>query len=91
MWIGPFVTAAALAAITPSSARSVIQVYNVEELYAAVNDAANDGAMVVLSAGQYALTRLDPHGAARPNGGRLELRTDMSIFGVTGHPEDARA
>jgi hypothetical protein len=88
MWIGPFVTAAALAAITPSSARSVIQVYNVEELYAAVNDAANDGAMVVLSAGQYALTRLDPHGAARPNGGRLELRTDMSIFGVTGHPED---
>jgi hypothetical protein len=88
MLIASFVAAAALAAIPPASAGSVIHVSTVEELYAAVNDTGNDGATVVLWAGLYALTKLDPHGAARPNGGRLELRTDMSIFGVTGHPED---
>jgi hypothetical protein len=80
--------AASLVAAAPSSAGTVIQVSNVEQLYAAVNDPANAGVTLVLSPGQYLLTRLDPQGGARPNGGRLELQTDMSISGVTGYPED---
>lgn len=62
-----------------------VQVFDVESLYAAVNDPDNAGATIVLAPGTYHLTRLDPVGAARPNGGRLELQTDMSMSGVTGH------
>ena len=88
MSIALFVAAAALAAVAPSSTSSVIAVSGVEQLYNAVNDPANAGAAIVLAPGLYVLTRLAPGGATRPNGGRLELQTDMSIFGVTGHPED---
>ncbi|HEX6279054.1 MAG TPA: hypothetical protein VFZ49_03475 [Pyrinomonadaceae bacterium] len=61
-----------------------ISVSDVEELYAAVNDAANAGARILLSAGVYSLSPLDPTGQPRPNGGRLELQTDMSLHGVAG-------
>jgi hypothetical protein len=64
-----------------------MHVSNVEALYAAVNDAANAGATIELEPGTYVLTRNDPAGAARPNGGRLELQPDMSLVGQTGHPE----
>ncbi len=55
-----------------------IVVANVDELYGAVNDPANAGATVVLAPGRYVLS------ADRPNGGRLELQTDMSLIGVEG-------
>jgi hypothetical protein len=55
-----------------------IVVTNVDELYGAVNDPANAGATVVLAPGRYVLS------ADRPNGGRLELQTDMSLIGVEG-------
>jgi hypothetical protein len=61
-----------------------VPVSNVEELYAAVNDPLNAGSRIVLSPGIYALSPLDPGGQPRPNGGRLELQTDMSIQGVYG-------
>jgi len=88
MLIASFVAAAALAALPAAPARSVIEVSNVEQLYDAVNEPANAGATIVLAPGQYVLTRLKPGGSTRPNDGRLELQTDMSMSGVTGHPED---
>ena len=61
-----------------------IQVGNVEELYAAVNDPANAGATLVLAPGVYMLSATDPSGAARANAGRLQLQENMSLLGVEG-------
>jgi len=61
---------------------NVINVTNVEELYAAVNDPGHAGALVLLAPGTYVLTALDPSGGARPNGGRLELQADMGLQGA---------
>jgi hypothetical protein len=88
MLIASFVAAAALAITHASSASSVVDVSNVEQLYDAVNEPANAGATIVLAPGRYVLTKVKPGVGARPNGGRIELQTDMSICGVTGHPED---
>ena len=65
-----------------------VLVSDVESLYAAVNDPGNAGATIVPAPGSYHLTRLDPLGAARPNGGRLELQANMSMSGVTGHRDE---
>jgi hypothetical protein len=65
-----------------------VHVSDVESLYAAVNDPGNAGATIVPAPGSYHLTRIDPLGAARPNGGRLELQADMSMSGVTGHRDE---
>jgi hypothetical protein len=88
MVIASFVAAAALAATAPSSAGFVIEVSNVEQLYDAVNDPGNAGGTIVLAPGVYILTKVKPGVGTRPNNGRLELQTDMSMFGVPGHPED---
>jgi hypothetical protein len=61
-----------------------INVANVEELYAAVNNSANAGNQIVLAAGVYTLSPTAPGGAARPNGGRLELQENMSLKGAVG-------
>jgi hypothetical protein len=63
-----------------------VPVSDVESLYAAVNDAGNAGKTIVAERGVYRLTRLNPLGVERPNGGRLELQEDMSLSGVNGHP-----
>ena len=57
-----------------------IRVSTVEELYGAVNDPANAGSVIVISPGTYVLT---PN---YPNGGRLELQTDMGLQGQPGQP-----
>ena len=57
-----------------------IRVSTVEELYGAVNDPANAGSVIVISPGTYVLT------ANYPNGGRLELQTDMGLQGQPGQP-----
>ncbi|HEX2456187.1 MAG TPA: hypothetical protein VHI99_20975 [Vicinamibacterales bacterium] len=88
MLIASFVAIAALAGMAPSPTGSVIEVSNVEQLYDAVNEPANAGATIVLAPGRYVLTRVKPGVGTRPNNGRLELQTDMSISGVTGHPGD---
>ena len=62
----------------------MINVSNIEELYSAVNDTANDGETIVLAPGTYALSANAPGGSPRPNGGRLELRLDMSLIGKVG-------
>lgn len=68
------------ASIVTASAETVVYVADVEHLYAAVNDPANEGAAVVLAPGVYVLSPTDPAG----NPGRLELQKDMSLYGVAG-------
>ncbi len=46
--------------------RKTINVSDVNQLYAAVNDSANGGAVIVLAAGTYTLV------STQPNAGRLE-------------------
>ncbi len=59
-------------------------VANTEQLYAAVNDPANVGTMILLAPGTYVLSARNAADVVRPNGGRLELQQDMSISGVAG-------
>jgi hypothetical protein len=56
-------------------------VSNVEGLYAAVNNPANAGAIVVLASGTYTLTAKDANNQPRPNGGRLVLQSGMALIG----------
>jgi hypothetical protein len=75
-----------LTAVAPpqlSVAATVLHVADVEQLYAAVNDPVNEGAAIVLAPGTYVLSATNAAGVARPNGGRLELQRDMSLYGVT--------
>ena len=58
-----------------------VYVSNLDELYAAVNDPGNAGSEVVLAAGTYVLN------ASYPNGGRLELQTDMTLRGQPGNSD----
>jgi len=66
------------------NAETVVSVANAEELYAAVNDPTNTGAAIILAPGIYALSANGPGGLPRPNGGRLELQLDMSLYGLAG-------
>src|SRR5438128_12482109 len=63
---------------------AVVNVTNVEKLYAAVNNSSNAGNQIVIAPGVYMLSVTDPNGAARPNSGRLELQENMSLRGVFG-------
>ncbi len=63
---------------------AVVNVTNIEELYAAVNNSANAGNQIVIAPGVYLLSVNDPNGAARPNSGRIELQENMSLRGVVG-------
>jgi hypothetical protein len=63
---------------------ATVDVADVEQLYAAVNDPANEGAAITLAPGTYVLSANDAAGVGRPNGGRLELQEDMSLYGLTG-------
>ena len=68
----------------PVVAANILSVTDVEQLYSAVNDPANEGAAITLAPGTYVLSAKDGAGVARPNAGRLELQRDMSLYGVTG-------
>ena len=59
----------------------VLNVSNVEGLYAAVNNPVNAGAIVVLASGTYTLTAKDAKNQPRPNGGRLVLQSGMALVG----------
>jgi hypothetical protein len=58
-----------------------VDVSSVDELYNAVNNAANAGSKIVLAPGNYIL---DPH---YPNAGRIELQFDMALMGQRGHAD----
>jgi hypothetical protein len=64
-----------------ATSAKAIQVTNVLELYAAINDPENSGSTLVLSPGTYSLQ------PAYPKGGRLELQHNMALLGQPGHPE----
>jgi len=68
-----------------ASLGDVVSVADVEQLYAAINDPANAGAMLLLAPGTYVLSAKNASGATRPNAGRLELQRDMSVSGVAGN------
>src|SRR5689334_2577614 len=55
-----------------------VYVATLAELYAAVNDPDNEGVEVNIAAGTYLLSN------TYPNGGRLELQTDMTLKGEGG-------
>jgi CSLREA domain-containing protein len=61
-----------------------VNVTNLEELYAAVNNPQNAGMLIIIAPGVYMLSVNDPNGVARPNSGRLELQENMSLHGVAG-------
>ena len=58
-----------------------IYVSSLAELYTAVNNPDNAGTSIVLAPGTYVLD------ASYPNGGRLELQTNMSLQGQPGQPD----
>ncbi len=64
-----------------------VQVTNLEELYAAINDAQNAGSQIVIAPGLYMLSANDPANVPRPNGGRIDLLENMSLLGVVGDRE----
>ena len=64
--------------------RNQVIVFNVDQLYTAVNDPQNAGRQIVAAPGVYMLSATDSNGAPRPNGGRLEFQEDMSLVGVEG-------
>ena len=58
-----------------------VYVSNLDELYTAVNDPGNRGSEIILAPGTYVLS------SSYPNGGRLELQTDMSLKGQPGQTD----
>ena len=76
--VAAFVTASVSATI--ANAGTVMYVADVEQLYAALDNPLNDGAAVILAPGTYLLSTTHAHD------GRLELRRDMSLYGVAGNP-----
>lgn len=77
------------AVLTQLNKGTSISVSNIEELYSAINDPANNGMTINVASGLYMLSALAPGGEPRPNGGRLELQMNMSLFGVIGNREAA--
>ena len=63
-----------------------VYVANVDELYTAINDPANEGKTIVLAQGTYQLKDKDANGHAYPNKGRIELQKDMSLLGDINSP-----
>jgi len=65
----------------PEQMRKIF-VSNVDQLYAAINDAENVDTKIVMSPGTYLLS------ATYPKGGKLELQYNMSLQGQPGKPEE---
>ncbi|MEO6000320.1 MAG: hypothetical protein ABIN89_26020 [Chitinophagaceae bacterium] len=61
--------------------RKTIHVADVNQLYAAVNDSANAGVVIILAPGTYTLA------STKLNAGRLEFQQDMDLQGQEGNSE----
>src|SRR5215468_4450780 len=79
--VSSLLAALALTVSAVAQEQLVINVSNLEGLYAAVNNPANAGAIVVLASGTYTLTAKDANNQSRPNGGRLVLQSGMVLVG----------
>jgi hypothetical protein len=75
------IAALALTVSAVAQQQPVVNVSDVEGLYAAVNNPANAGAIVLLASGTYTLTAKDANNQSRPNGGRLILQSGMALVG----------
>jgi hypothetical protein len=62
-------------------ASRILEIADVEALYAAVNDPANQGATLRVAPGTYRLSPADARGAPRPNFGTLVLQRHMRLVG----------
>jgi hypothetical protein len=81
-WVVSWIIAAlALTVSAVAEEHLVLNVSDVEGLYAAVNNPANAGVTVVLASGTYILTTKDANNQPRPNGGRLDLQSGMVLVG----------
>jgi hypothetical protein len=79
--VSSIIVVLALTASAVAQEQPVLNASDVEGLYAAVNNPANAGAIVVLASGTYTLTAKDANNQARPNGGRLILQSGMALVG----------
>ena len=79
--VSSLIAALALTVTAVAQDQPVINVNNVEGLYAAVNNPRNAGTIVVLASGTYTLTATDPNNQPRPNGGHLLLQSGMALVG----------
>ena len=79
--VSSLIAALVMTASAVAQGQVVLNVSNLEGLYAAVNNPANTGAIVVLASGTYTLTTKDPNNQPRPNGGRLVLQSGMALIG----------
>ena len=68
-----------------AEAKRMIQVTTVDQLYLAVNNAANNDATIHLAPGTYVLSATNSEGGSRPNAGVLRLRPGMSLEGSEEH------
>src|SRR5262245_65991472 len=80
--ISSLIIGLALTAPAVAQEQPVVNVSDVEGLYAAVNNPSNAGAIVVLASGNYTLTAKDANNQPRPNGGRLILQSGMALVGL---------
>ena len=84
-WVGAVAVSAALVAMTPVvgavRAQRVVLVSTVDQLYEAVNNPANQGAVIELVPGEYVLTPLDQTENPRPNLGSLVLPAGSILRG----------
>lgn len=82
MFVSAFLIAlTALMLPAPAPARGVVAVSTVEDLYAAVNNPANEGAVIDVAPGTYVLTPTDLSGNPRPNLGSLVLPSGAVLRG----------
>ena len=79
--VSSLIAALVMTASAVAQGQVVLNVSNLEGLYAAVNNPANTGAIVVLASGTYTLTTKDANNQPRPNGGRLVLQSGMALIG----------
>src|SRR5215831_18638913 len=79
--VSSLITLLALAASAVAQGQVVLNVSNLEGLYAALNNPTNTGAIVVLASGTYTLTTKDANNQPRLNGGRLVLQSGMALIG----------
>lgn len=69
----PLIAMVGIVWMTPAHAQNVVSVSTIEDLYAAVNNPANEGIIIDLAPGTYVLTPTDSSGNPRPNLGSLIL------------------
>ena len=72
----------ACAAGAQNAPLKVINVYNVRQLYAAVNDPGNQGVTLKLAPRTYVLSSAYQNGNPRPNQGSLRMPPGMSLVGA---------